>query len=221
MAETLPETAPGRDFWNWLGANTARIQSSLQRDPQGISDEIGREFDKAYPDLAWEVSPAQSTPWLFCVSANGNRDLFPQVVRAVQEAPAVPGWTIQAFRPRGSLTAEVNMGGKALGYEDVWCSVRPAGDGVAAVLWIRGLTPDSDSLLSPAALILLDNAVGEYDAVMRIVQLERGPLPQNPSRQDDFFPLAELPQYLDGLKGGPSVEPGRTDPKAAPDRGNI
>jgi hypothetical protein len=201
MAETLPETAPGGDFWNWLGANTARIQSSLQQDPRGISEEIGREFNKAYPDLAWEVSPARSAPWLFCVSANGNRDLFPRVVRAVQGAPEVPGWMIQAFRPRGSLTGAINLGDQTLGYEDIWCSVQPLGDGIRVVLWVRGMTPELDEVLSPAALILLDNAVGESDAVMKITQLDRGPLPPNPIRRDDFFPLAELPRYLDGIKG--------------------
>jgi hypothetical protein len=195
------KTAPD-DFWSWLGANTTRIQRGLERSAQRIADEVGDEFKRSYPDLSWEVSPSKSGPWLFCVSADGNRDLFPQVIQAVQAAPGIPGWTIQPFRPRGSLTAEINIGGRTLGYDDIWCSVRPMGEGVHVVLWVRGLTPELDLALSPAVLILLDNAVGEYDAVMKITQLDRGPLPPNPQRRADFFPLGELPQFLDGVRGG-------------------
>src|SRR5690348_14528150 len=87
-------------FWGWLGANTSRIQSGLEQNPQAIATQIGREFERSYPDLVWEISPSKSGPWLFCVSANGNRELFPQVLQAVQAAPEVPGWEVRAFRPR-------------------------------------------------------------------------------------------------------------------------
>src|SRR5215813_2407833 len=112
-------------FWDWLAANTGRIQSGLRQNPQGLAGEIGRVFKQSYPDLAWEISPAPSPPWVFCVSADGNSQLFPKVVQAVQAAPQLPGWKVQAFRPRGSLTAEIDMGGRKLGYDDIWCGVEP------------------------------------------------------------------------------------------------
>jgi hypothetical protein len=192
--------AGSEGFWDWLAANTTRIQSGLKQDPQGLAAEIGRAFKHSYPDLTWEVSPAPSPPWLFCVSANGNAELFPKVEQAVLAAPELPGWKVQAFRPRGSLSAEIGMGGRKLGYEDIWCSVEPLGGGVRVTLWIRGLSPQSDQALSHAALILLDNAVGEYDAVMKIRQLDCGQLPPDPQRRDDFFPLGELPRFMDGIK---------------------
>jgi hypothetical protein len=189
------------NFWGWLRKNTARIQAGLERDPQGTAAEIGREFERSFPGLAWEVGPNKSGPWLFCVSANGDRGLFPRVEQAVRAAPALPVWEVRAFRPRGSLDAAIDMGGRTLGYDDVWCGVRPEGGGVDLVLWVRGLTPERDRALSPAVLILLDNAVGEYDAVMKVRRLDRRPLPENPLRRPDFFPLSELPAYLDGLSG--------------------
>jgi hypothetical protein len=187
-------------FWDWLAANTDRIQSNFKQDPQSASEEIRRAFRRSYPDLTWEVSPSKTGPWLFCISADGNPKLFPKVELAIQDAPEVPGWKIQAFRPRGSLTAEIDMGGKKLGYDDIWCSVQAFSGGVRVKLWIRGLNPQSDRILSPAAAILLDNAVGEYDAVMKIKELDRGPLPANPQRTDEFFPLVELPRFMDSVE---------------------
>jgi len=188
-------------FWEWLAANTGRIHADFKKNIQSISKEIGSAFGQSYPGLTWEISPSQSPPWLFCVSADGNRDLFSKVEQAVREAPQLKGWKVQAFRPRGSLTAEIEMGGHTLGYDDIWCSVEGRPDGVAVTLWIRGLSPESDSVLSRAAVILLDNAVGEYDAVVKIKQLNRGPLPPSPQKTGDFFPLSELPRFLDTVQG--------------------
>jgi hypothetical protein len=188
------------DFWEWLGANTARIQSGLQACPQAVADEIRRAFKRSYPNLAWEVGPDHSGPWTFCVSADGNRALFPKVIEAVRAAPDMPGWKVQAFRARGPLTSEIEVGGLKLGYEDVWCGVvERAEDGIRLVLCIRGLTHDTDQMLSQAAVLMLDNAVGEYDAVIKVKELGRDRLPDNPRRQENFFPLSELPEYLDRL----------------------
>jgi hypothetical protein len=186
-------------FWAWLAENTERIHSRLPKEPSVIGAEIGRHFKESYPELTWEVSPTPNPPWVFCISADGRQELFPKVEEAVKAAPAaLPGWKIQAFRPRGALTAEIDMGGQTLGYDDIWCEVSRSGGGATITLRIRGLTPESTRALGGAALILLDNAVGEYDAVTKIHGLDCGPLPPDPQRSERFFPLRELPAFLDG-----------------------
>jgi hypothetical protein len=202
MFGTSPKKPTARRFWEWLAANTDRIQSSLKEDSQSISAEVAQAFEQSYPDLLWEVSVSDSSPWLFCISADGNRDLFARVKQAVSEAPALPRWKVQAFRPRGALTAEIEIAGKKLGYDDIWCSVEPLDGGVDVTLWIRGLDAESDQALSRAAIILLDNAVGEYDAATKIKQLGRGPLPPRPLKKNSesfplLFPLADLPKFFD------------------------
>jgi hypothetical protein len=186
-------------FWAWLAANTARIKSHDKRALRTISDEISKAFHSTYPGLVWEISPADSQPWLFCVSADGKRDLFPAVSHAVRTAPDIAGWKVQAFRPRGYLNGTIHMDGHKLRYEDIWCSVDVHTEGFGVTLYIAGLSPETDEALGGAAILLLDDAVGEYDAVMKIAELHRRPLPANPVRRADYFPLAELPQYLDDV----------------------
>jgi hypothetical protein len=77
--------------------------------------------------------------------------------------------------------------------------VERAADGIRMVLCIRGLTPETEPALTRAAVLMLDNAVGEYDAVMKVKELGRDRLPDNPQRQENFFPLRELPAYLDQI----------------------
>jgi len=186
-------------FWDWLAANTDRIQSELRQNPQGIGEEIGKAFRRDFPELHWEITPSEATAWLFCISADGDREKFPRVQRAVSAAPDIPSWKVQAFRPRGSMDGELQFGDQKLGVDDIWCSAEPSGDGVRLTLWIRGLSPLTDPILSRAALILLDNAIGEYDAVMKISWLSREPLPENPERTEGLFPLRDLPGLLDRL----------------------
>ncbi len=195
-----------RDFWVWLATNTARIQTAGRVAAGSIAGELDRAFKTSYPDLVWEITPSDSGPWSFCVSADGTLELFDQVKSAVAAAPPIPGWEIKAFRQRGSLDAVIEMHDRKLGYDDIWCEVAPDGTRARVTLRVRGLNLDSAEALLGAALVLLDNAVGEYDSVVRISELDNGPLPAQPVRSRTFFPLSELPGYLDRLGG-------RTEPK--------
>lgn len=189
------------DFWQWLGANTTRIQAGVREGGSGVMDEISEPFKESYPDLTWEVTLSETGPWVFCISADGTRELFEQVRAAVAAAPHIPGWKIVAFRQRGSLEATINMDGRELGYHDIWCAVEPVGTQARVTLYVRGLTMDAAEPMVYATLVLLDNAVGEYDAVMKIIDLNTLPLSIPPTKSDTFFSLAELSAYLDRLGG--------------------
>lgn len=195
------KTDAGR-FWGWLGENTARVKRGLKRGTGRVVEEVGERFDEAFPGLVWEVSPADRGPWLFCVSANGDGKLFPRVERVVREAPEVAGWTIQAFRPRGEAGAEITLNDVTLGGGDVWCEVRKARRGIDLVLHVRGATAENHEMITQAALILLDNAIGEYDTVKRIAELDVAMLEGRPRKSEGFFPLKELPGFLDGARDG-------------------
>ena len=123
--------------------------------------------------------------------------MFPAVIQAVGAAPRLPGWDVQAFRRRGSLTVAVRMGERKLGYEDIWCHVEAQPNGVDIVLHVYGLDHATDDVLERAAFVLLNNAVGEYDAATKIASLRCEPLSANPVRRVDYFPLNALPKYLD------------------------
>jgi hypothetical protein len=184
--------------WEWLRANTDRIKADLPRRPDEITGEINARFERIYPGICFEIAPSKDGPWSFCLSADGRRELFPAVEQAVKAAPPLPGWTVRAFRPRGSTNVTIRMGDASLGPDDVWCRTEVEGATVGLTLFIQGLTRENDAMLARAAVILLDNALGEYDAVMRVRSLERGPLPADP-RAAGLLPLRELPAFFDSL----------------------
>lgn len=198
--------ASAERFWDWYAVNSDRLRENLLKDAQRTGDEIGYQFRKAYPQLSWEIGPASKDAadqdWEFCISAEGNIDLFPAVERAVTEAPPIPGWKVVAFRQRGKLEdVQLQFGNDlTFGSDDVWWTAEEIDAGLSVNLWIRGLDPATDEVYSHAALILLDHALGEYDSTTVLAELNRGPLPDDPESYPDLHPLIELPTFVDNWK---------------------
>jgi hypothetical protein len=156
---------------------------------------------------------------VFCVSANGDRELFPRVEEVVRAAPKLDGWTVQPFRPRGRMDGvAITLNDQTLAGDDVWCEIEKVrrGGAVDLVLHIRGVTVETGDVLSNAAMILLDNAIGEYDAVMRVASIDLALLEGTPKKSERFFPLRDLPAFLDREKQPPSHEGTKTATKRKP-----
>ena len=193
---------PVAEFWAWFSGNAAQLRAE---GPEGLrrgAEGLGSRLKEHHPALTWEISPVDPANWVLCVSADGNREAFPAVTEIVSAAPTVPGWSVVAFRQRGPLDVELQFGGHTLTYDDIWFTAEQEGDALSVTLWIKGLTRENDSALSNGALILLDNALGEYDAVTRIAGLGRGPLPDDPESRPGLYPLRQLPEMVDFLKRG-------------------
>lgn len=183
-------------FWDWLAANLGRVRALLAEDAPAAVNLAGRQFGRQYPGLILEVGSADADPLEFYVSANGRRELFDRVRKAVAAAPPIPGVVVRAFRPRGDVAgAAMRIGDRTLAADDVWCVPEPTAGGVRVTLLIRGLDDESESVLKTGATVFLDHAVGEYDAGTKIAELDAGPLPDPPPA--GAFPLRELPGYLD------------------------
>ena len=217
-AEQSKRTTP-EAFWAWFQVNAARVSELLPIDPGDISREVTAHLKAYQGDLVWEVSAEDGKAWTFAISADGNPGLFGDVQELVAVAPKIRGWKIEAFRQRGSLDAKIDMGGAVLGPDDIWFSYEPVGSGddtnedgngenaesglaggrIALTLWIRGLNKKNNEALSGAAIMLLDNALGEFDAVTRIASLDRGALPDDPGSLPDLLPFRELPRVVDAL----------------------
>jgi len=128
------------------------------------------------------------------ITADGDRALFPQVTRVVKAAPAIPGWSVIAFRQRAPLAGKsITMDGVSIDLDRARIDVHRAGERLDVALYLPGFTPGNETI-QRIGLIALDNAVGEYDMETRIGAIDWYPLTQAPSFAR---PLPELPAILD------------------------
>jgi hypothetical protein len=186
-------------FWEWLANNTAKVKSDDDEKRERITDDLSDTFHKAFHDLTWEIEVQEDDDWWFIISADGVPDRIDQVIQAVRNAPKITGWKIVAFRQRGSLDVSIQMHGRRLTYEDIWCKVEEVGWQANVVFHIAGLTKKTRDDLIGATFVLLDNAVGEFDSMVRLGEIDFQPLEKSPSKQERYFPLSDLPAYLDTL----------------------
>lgn len=197
----LPVAAPYQvQFWNWLQDQSPQIQSSNASDHPLLMHELDQRFKASFPDFAWEITQQATGPWTFCVSARGNPDLFPQVRAVVANALSLSNWKIVAFRQAGESDASITLNGVTLHSHDVWCEVIPRGEQVDVTLLIRGLKGPAKETLLGCALMLLDNAIGEYASATKIAELSYGSLPYEIAKSESRFPLIRLSEFLAGLE---------------------
>lgn len=190
-------------FWEWLAANADWVQKDIRTNTQEVYEQVSDAFHRQYPNLIVEISYSESEVTLH-VTAEGQREKFPRVLKLVRSAPQIPGFKVEAFRPRGKVEGiELQIADRKIGIDDVWCSTEPAGNQLHLTLWIRGLDEDSRRVLTMGAKVLLDHTAGEFDAGTKIASLDYERLPDNPDDNAILFPLSELPSRLDEL---PAVE---------------
>lgn len=83
---------------------------------------------------------------------------------------------------------------------EVWFEKVPGPPGKLHVkLHLRGLTPDTVDKLVNASIHLIDNAVGEYDAVMSLDMQKVVAAPDRPEEKG-LIPLSQLAKAVDAAK---------------------
>src|SRR5215203_1369275 len=92
---------PTSAFWKWFHDNS-RLLLAMKGPHEPTMNAITARLHEIHPDLVYEIE-VHGALRRFVVSADGNRALFPLVLDIVKQAPAIPGWSIAAFRQPGPM----------------------------------------------------------------------------------------------------------------------
>lgn len=190
-------------FWDWFNANQQHyVALQDNADIEHLINQANDQLRKVDPRLCCEFSTDDALAELV-ISANGDKSAFIIVEELVANAPKIPQWKISAFRQRGSMECAISMGYIDLGPEQIWFRLEGAGDKVGIHLYFAGIglsneLPGSAAVLFDAALVLLGNAVGEYDLQTKVGFMEPHPLkPEDDVSQ--LKPFEKLPEAFDAF----------------------
>jgi hypothetical protein len=191
-------------FWQWFQRHGDRLLADMAGDDhparERASDEVHRALAAVQPDLSFEfgVDPSDKE---FVLSADGKRDNVDVVKALVAVAPPLPGWRVVAFRPRMEVTPStvVQLQGEEVGPDDIWFAETEEEAGLGLTLYVRGLTVKNRRLRGLGAVLLMDHALGEHDALTLFAGLQAEPLPDDPAGAG-LHPFAELPGRIDAVK---------------------
>lgn len=212
----VDQISPEERFWQWFSTNLDYINGVFECSEQKLNQhipqteivelntlfgEIRTRLHEVDDNLVFEFTVQTEGAREFAISADGIEAAFPAVKRVVAATPEMSGWKVVAFRQPCNPDIAIRLdGGREIAADDIWFLTQPRGQKVAVALFIRGLLPINEGQYQTAAAILLDNIVGEYNAITKIDELFCKPLLFDPE-SFGLKPLRELPQILDTLEG--------------------
>lgn len=184
-------------FWAWFQENTAFLETYAE-DTSAVIAAVGRRLNAVTRDLTFEMGRAEDGIYEFIVSADGIRDVFPDVVALTKAAPSVAGWRIIAFRPRkpGRLGEVVRFEGTELSANALWYRPSEHEDRLDIALYVEGMDKDGAQAMLGPVFLLLDATLGEYDVCTRIGAIEFEDCPAEPAAAG-LSPLSELAREVD------------------------
>lgn len=198
-AKALP-TAPaaGHDaaiavFWRWFAQNAASLRAD--KDFVAVMNKISDEMAKIEPGLIGEIFVEKEQRTLV-ISADGKKQLFPQVRALYAARPSVAGWKIVAFRQRTPLDElrgmKFEMQGKSYDATAIRFVAERNGDQLDLALFSP--TEDVSDAAKTMMFVMLDHTIGEYDSETRIQGIDFAPASAAPKTAR---PLPSLVQLLD------------------------
>src|SRR5262249_51671501 len=148
-------------FWRWFQNNGGRLRALMYgRDEaarERASEELREASEEVAPGLILEFGPSDEGERLqLIVSADGKPEHVDAVKDFVAAAPALPGWSVVAFRPRLPIddSLEIVLQGERVGPDDIWFRVAEGDDGLDLALHVRGMTRQNERLRGLGASLL-------------------------------------------------------------------
>jgi hypothetical protein len=162
---------------------------------QGLMMELHRSLAKVNPVLGFELGSEADGNLDFCITPDGEVAAFETPREVVEAAPPIARWKVRCFRQRKDLsTVTIAIGGVEAEAKDVRYLARFGAKLDLALLYdlADGVDPE---VLYRISAILLDAALGEFDAATGIASLEAVN-----ARHPTALPLLELPAVFDAWR---------------------
>ena len=188
-------------FWDWFGKNQKRYYEQVENLEirEDLFNELSTELKKVHSSLVFEFSPIHENKVReFTISAEGVKEVFPIVLKLIDNAPKIDKWQFNAFRQRiPGNGIKLNFGNFTIGYDDIFFRYTEDNGKLGIELNIRDFEKNNGHIQN-AVYILLDSLLGEYDVTMGIgwidwVKLEEENIPK-------LNPLINLRTLIDQRK---------------------
>jgi hypothetical protein len=102
--------AVSEGFWQWFVNVSPQMESILDSgDCAKLVALVSSKVEVYVPGLGWEIGPGILKPYAFSFSLNGKLENLKAAIHAVNSAPQLPNWEINAGRPPKKWSGEFTM----------------------------------------------------------------------------------------------------------------
>ncbi|ALC85503.1 hypothetical protein AM499_06505 [Bacillus sp. FJAT-22090] len=189
---------PIEAFWEWFVEHEEELY--LIRDEHSVKllKELDAVTSKVNRQLSFsiELEENKDKKRELTISAYGNPNNFPDVIRLVEAAPQLERFTIVAFNQRNDDDIAISSNGFEVSREDVFFTyeVDQENEEFYLILYIKEFREDVEH--SNAVLEFLEIVIGEYVLGTEITEIEFKKF----NSEEGLLPINELPNVLDQVK---------------------
>ncbi|WP_156285870.1 hypothetical protein [Oceanivirga salmonicida] len=188
------------NFWKWFSENEKEYYENIENKEmqEKLLNELSKRLKAINKGLTFEFGYLKNDKIEFVISADGIKEVFPFVIELVDNVSELKYFKVFAFRQKGETEdIEIEYAGLKLSYDDIYFRYAIDEDGLGLELNIRNFEKDNNAIYN-AVYILLDNLLGEYDAITYISWVDWVKLDEK--NIDNLMPLLELVRVVDHYK---------------------
>ncbi|MCF7925565.1 MAG: hypothetical protein K9L26_03430 [Candidatus Izimaplasma sp.] len=159
-----------KQFWEWFLTHEIKFYNDIETKAEIYVPLIDKRLKTIQQDLVFEISELLSDQKReFIISADGMARAFDDVFKLKNAFPGHPRWYITALRQREKNNQHhVEIDSLTLGYEDIFFIEHLSDKGIILDVYIEGYQKDDNRYIH-GYFLLLDSLIGEYDAVLTII----------------------------------------------------
>lgn len=191
-------------FWTWFQDNNERLTmlNDLEEQEQvALLNQLQEHLDAYCQGLTYEIGEPTPSGRTIVFSAEGDMDIFEDLVALTDNAPDLDWWEFVPFKqPKGKdlkvTFDKYHFHTKEMYFQQLESEEEPD------ILGIRVALPDpvkddDDQLVG--VYVTLEALIGEFDCATLIGYLDTVPLPKDPFKEG-FKPLDDLPEFVEWFK---------------------
>ena len=191
-------------FWAWFQDNSEQLTmlNDIDEGRQKILlDALQHELEAYCEGLTYEISEQTQNGRTMTISAEGDMDLFEQVVNLADNAPDVDWWEFVAFKqPKGKglkvFFDKYKFDTKEMYFMQLENEEEPDILGVRIAL-PHPVKDDDDQLVG--VYVTLEAMIGEFDCATLIGYLDTVDIPKEPFKEG-YKPLDDFPEFVEWFK---------------------
>ena len=191
-------------FWQWFIDHNEQLTAIGDLDDKGrqeLENALQYQLTKYCPGLAFELGDPTADGRTLTLTAEGDTDLFRQLVELVDAAPDLDWWQFVAFKQPMGTELKVHFDRylfdtRKMYFQQLECEEEPEMLGLRIA--VEGSRPDDEDF-QVGVYVTLEALIGEFDCATLIGYMETVPVPEEPFKAG-FQPMDDLPKFVEWFK---------------------
>lgn len=191
-------------FWQWFMDHNEQLiaMGELEDKERGeLENALQYQLGKYCDGLSCEIGSATDNGRTLTITAEGDTDLFRQVIELVDNAPDLDWWQFVAFKQPLGTDLKVRFDHylfetSKMYFQQLECEEEPD------MLGLRIAAPDNhpdDEDFQVGVYVTLEALIGEFDCATLVGYMETVPVPAEPFKAG-FQALDDLPKFVEWFK---------------------